>query len=82
MDKKDYEKIIQAMSEELSERIVSEEQDLAKRARLIDQDVAEIVREVGLQTTKKVLEKTRDRLVLKKNSRDWKALEIQPLNIM
>ena len=73
MDKKDYEKIIQAMSEELSERIVSEEQDLEKRARLIDQDVAEIVREVGLQTTKKVLEKTRDRLVLKKKSKDWKA---------
>ena len=33
MDKKDYEKIIQAMSEELSEKIVSEEQDLVKRAR-------------------------------------------------
>ena len=66
MAKKDYEKIIQTMSEELSERIVSEEQDLEKRARLIDPDIAEIVREVGLQTTKKVLEKTRDKLVLKK----------------
>ena len=75
MDKKDYEKIIQAMSEELSERIVSEEQDLAKRARLIDQDIAEIVREVGLQTTKKVLEKSRDRLVLKKTSGTGKRKE-------
>lgn len=41
------------MSEELSERIVSEEQDLEKRPRLIDQDVAEIVSEAGLQATKK-----------------------------
>jgi hypothetical protein len=66
MAKKQYEQIIKAVSEELSEKIMCEEQDLAKRAPLIDQDVAEIVREIGLETTKGVLEKTRDKLVLKK----------------
>jgi len=66
MDKKQYEHIIKAVSEELSEKIMSEEQDLPKRAPLVDQDVAEIVREIGLETTKRVLEKTRDKLVLKK----------------
>lgn len=72
MHKKDYEQIIEAVSEQLSEKITCEEQDLAKRAPLIDQDIAEIVREIGLQTTKKVFEKTRDKLVLKKNTRVWR----------
>ena len=66
MDKKQYEQIIKAVSEELSEKIMCEEEDLVKRAPLIDQDVAEIVGEIGLETTKRVLEKTRDKLVLKK----------------
>jgi len=69
MDKRQYEQIIKAVSEELSEKIMCEEQDLAKRAPLVDQDVAEIVREIGLETTKRVLEKTRDKLVLKKTPR-------------
>jgi len=69
MDKRRYEQIIKAVSEELSEKIMCEEQDLAKRAPLVDQDVAEIVREIGLETTKRVLEKTRDKLVLKKTPR-------------
>ena len=66
MDKQQYEQIIEAVSEQLSEKITSEEQDLAKRAPLIDQDIAEIVREIGLQTTKKVFERIRDKLVSKK----------------
>lgn len=66
MDKKRYEQIIKAVSEELSEKIMCEEQDLAKRAPLIDQDVAEIVRDIGLETTKRVFEKTRDKLIVKK----------------
>lgn len=69
MDKRQYEQIIKAVSEELSEKIICEEPDLAKRAPLVDQDVAEIVREIGLETTKRVLEKTRDKLVLKKTPR-------------
>jgi len=69
VNKKQYESIIKAVSEELSEKIICEEQDLAKRAPLIDQDIAEIVREIGLETTKKVFEKTRDKLVLKKTPR-------------
>ena len=66
MNKKRYAQIIKAVSEELSEKIMCEEQDLAKRAPLVDQDVAEIVREIGLETTKRVFEKTRDKLVVKK----------------
>lgn len=66
MNKKRYEQIIKAVSEELSEKIMCEEQDLAKRAPLIDQDVAEIVRDIGLETTKRVFEKTRDKLIVKK----------------
>ena len=69
LDSAGHESIIKAVSDELSEKIICEEQDLAKRAPLIDQDIAEIVREIGLETTKKVFEKTRDSLVLKKTPR-------------
>jgi len=69
VDKKQYQSIIKAVSDELSEKFIRVEQNLAKRAPLIDQDIAEIVREIGLETTKKVFEKTRDSLVLKKTPR-------------
>jgi hypothetical protein len=43
---------------------------LPKRAVLVDQDIGKIVKQIGLETTTIVLEKIRDELVSKKNSRD------------
>jgi hypothetical protein len=50
--------------------IIAEERDLAPRTTLIDKDISEIVQDIGLQTTKRVLENTRDEIALKKKKRD------------
>ena len=70
MEKDCYQEIIAEVSKKLSKKIISEEKDLAKRATLIDKDIAEIVQDIGLQTTKKVLENTRDQIIVKKNKKD------------
>jgi hypothetical protein len=66
MEKKCYQEIIDDVSRKLSRKIISEEKDLARRATLIDKDIADIVQDIGLQTTKKVIENTRDKIVEKK----------------
>lgn len=66
MEKKCYQEIIDEVSRKLSRKIISEEEDLARRATLIDKDIADIVQDIGLQTTKKVIENTRDKIVEKK----------------
>jgi hypothetical protein len=66
MEKKCYQEIIDEVSRKLSRQIISEEKDLARRATLIDKDIADIVQDIGLQTTKKVIENTRDKIVEKK----------------
>ena len=66
MEKKCYQEIIDEVSKKLSQNIISEEKYLARRATLIDKDIADIVQDIGLQTTKKVIENTRDKIVEKK----------------
>ena len=70
MEKNCYQEIIDEVSKKLAQKIISEEKDLARRATLIDQDIASIVEEIGLQTTKKVIEDTRDKIVEKKTPKD------------
>lgn len=70
MEKDCYQEIIAEVSKKLAEKFISEEKDLARRATLIDKDIAEIVQEIGLQTSKRVLENTRDKIIVKKNQKD------------
>ena len=70
MKKDVYEEIIDAVSKKLAEKILCEEEDLPARATLIDKDIGDIVQEIGLQTTKKVIESTRDKITGEKNKRD------------
>ena len=56
MERKCYQDIIDEVSKKLAQKIISEEKDLARRATLIDKDIAGIVQDIGLQTTKKVIE--------------------------
>ena len=70
MEKDCYQEIVAEVSKKLAEKITAEEKDLAPRATLIDQDIAELVQDIGLQTTKRVLENTRDEIIVKKNKRD------------
>ena len=70
MKKDAYEDLITEISKKLSEKILQEEGDLTGRVKTIDADIAIVVREVGLRTSKLILEKTRDEKVTKKNSKD------------
>ena len=69
MKKDAYEDLVKEISKKLSEKILQEEGDLTGRIKTIDADIAVIVREVGLRTSKLVIEKTRDEKVAKKSPR-------------
>ena len=69
MEKDCYQEIIAEVSKKLAQKIVSEEKDLVQRATLIDQDIAGIVQNIGLETTKKVLKNMRDKVIAKKNKK-------------
>jgi hypothetical protein len=69
MKKDAYEDLIKEISKKLSEKILHEEGDLTGRMKTIDADIAVIVREVGLRTSKLVIEKTRDEKAAKKSPR-------------
>ncbi len=62
-----YHALIAAVSTEVATTFLANEDNLAARATLLDADIAEITRQIGAETTKKVLERVRDELV-KKNS--------------
>jgi hypothetical protein len=66
MEKGCYQTIIEEVSDKISAKILTEENNLAEKARFIDMDISEIVREIGLQVTEKVLKNTRDNMVEKK----------------
>ena len=70
MKKDVYEDLVKEISKKLSEKILQEEGDLTGRITTIDADIAGIVREVGLRTSKLVIEKTRDEKVAKKKPKD------------
>lgn len=70
MEKGCYKEIIEEVSKKLAEKVCSEEKGLAARATMIDQDVQDLVQEIGLKTTKNILEITRDKIVAKKNPKD------------
>jgi hypothetical protein len=70
MKKDAYEDLVKEISKKLSEKILQEEGDLTGRMKTIDADIAVIVREAGLHTTKLVIEKTRDEKVAKKKPKD------------
>lgn len=69
MEKNCYQEIIAEVSKKLSDKICSTEKNLAARSTLIDSDILEIVKEIGLNTTKNVLEHTRDEIIVKKKKK-------------
>ncbi len=69
MEKNCYQEIIEEVDKKLADKITSEEKGLGHRATLIDGDIGDIVQDIGLKTTKQVLENTRDQIVLKKRRR-------------
>ena len=66
MKKDAYEDLVAEISTKLAEKILQEEGDLTARARTIDGDIQTVVREIGLRTSKQVLQKTCEERVAKK----------------
>jgi mevalonate pyrophosphate decarboxylase len=61
----DYQELIAAVSTEVATTFLAHEDNLVARATLLDADIAEITRQIGRESTKKVLEHVRDDLVKK-----------------
>jgi hypothetical protein len=66
MNKNAYEDLVAEISTQLAGKILLEEGDLTTRAKTIDGDIAVLVRDIGLRTSKLVLQKTCDKEVVKK----------------
>lgn len=67
---KDYQEIITKVSKQVAKTFLQHEDNLAARATLLDADIAKITRQIGLETTKIVVEHVRDDLVKKNNRKD------------
>ncbi len=75
---KDYQELITKVSKQVAKTFLQHEDNLATRATLLDADIAKITRQIGLETTKIVIEHVRDGLV-KKNNRKDSSFKIVPL---
>lgn len=56
MDKTGYDEIISKLSKKLAKEILTNKKNLDKRALLLDADIAEITRKIGLETVQEVYE--------------------------
>ena len=79
MEKDCYQEIIDEVSKKLSDKIISAENKLPARSILIDSDILEIVRNIRLQTTRNILESTRDELVQKMKEKNRLAIHRNPI---
>jgi len=61
--KKEYQELMTTVSQQVAQTFLHHEDNLAARALLVDADIAEITRQIGLETTKIVVEHVRDDLV-------------------
>jgi hypothetical protein len=66
MKKDAHEDLVAELSTKLAEKILQEEGDLSPIARTIDGDIQTVVREIGLRTSKQVLQKTCEQRAAKK----------------
>lgn len=78
--KNDYQEIIATVSTQIAKTFLSQENNLAARATLLDADIADITRQIGAETTKLVLEHVRDDLG-KKNSTTASSSKNVPLSV-
>ena len=70
METKNYEDLITSISQQIAEKFLVEEKDICKRALLLDADISDITRQIGLETTKRIYEKMICQQIDKKNSMD------------
>ncbi len=66
MKKDEYEDLLEEISDSLAKKFIETENDLAKRALHLDKDISDKLRTLGQKAAKKILEKVRDEIVVKK----------------
>ena len=70
MDKNSYDEIISKLSKKLAKEILRNEKELDKRALLLDADIAEIIRKIGLETVQEIYESIlEEHIALKKKKK-------------
>ena len=71
MDKNRYDEIISRLSKKLAKEILKNEKQLDKRALLLDADIAEITRKIGLETVQEIYESIlEEHIALKKKKKN------------
>ncbi len=70
MNKSDYDEIISILSKKLAKEILKNEKELDKRALLLDADIAEITRKIGVETIQEVYESMIEKHVVLKKKKD------------
>jgi hypothetical protein len=65
----DYQELITTVSSQIAQLFLTKEANIAQRALLVDADIAEITRQIGLETTTRVLKQTCEQLVKKTNQK-------------
>lgn len=71
MDGNSYDEIISKLSKKLAKEILNNEKELNKRALLLDADIAEITRKIGLETVQQIYESILEqRVALKKKKKN------------
>lgn len=71
MDRKSYDAIISKLSKKLAKEILNNEKQLDKRALLLDADIAEITRKIGLETVQEIYESIlKERVGFKKKKKN------------
>lgn len=64
-----YQELIDNVSRQIAQIFFTHESHVTQRALLVDADIAEITRQIGLKTTQIVLADSRDALVKKNNQK-------------
>ncbi len=71
MDIECYQAIIQNISNQIAKAFLARETNIAQRARCLDAGIAEIIRQVGLETVKQIYEESANKLVNKKKRKGY-----------
>lgn len=80
MEIKEYEELISLIGKKIAEAFLSNEKDISRRSLLLDADVAEITRRIGLEATKIIIEETMAEHIRKKKPWDLRSKETPKWN--
>ncbi|MCP4217773.1 MAG: hypothetical protein GY765_24240 [bacterium] len=75
MEIENYGELIKTISKKIAGSFLAKEEDISRRALLLDADISEITRRIGLETIKIIYEESLAEHTNKKKRRDWRSKE-------